>query len=420
MCRKYLDIDMMSQNKIDWTNTEERLTFENDLNRYRKDKQKRSYCEKVAWFILVFILPLGLVVALYGPCAYFIVSLAIDKKNKEEIILLQKCMNGSELSASSKNCDPTELEYYDLQNYILINFYPYLTLFCQGTAFLMASLWHITDYRKWNPLGGIIAMLCLPVDILIFYLEPLGYVGTIVAMVFGFIPFLVVMADAAFPTKTMVVVSNGMEIKINRNSWTEDISLSYNQRYNFVARMTWKGWTAFSTIALCIPLFKSLAFYENVLGVVILVLEGIPQMISMSFVMIHWDTTFDQHGFELFESLIDLPLVVWYLSFYCSPETQNAVIGKLFFNKVSTFIGRYAEYIEKYIYVENGKMKKNKECPENETEGTHHIRCRLPAYDISKFTNVFLHHIVHIIFCPFVGIWECFNAFKSAFIRDFK
>ena len=55
MCRKYLDIDMMSQNKIDWTNTEERLSFENDLNRYRKDKQKRSYCEKVAWFILVFI-----------------------------------------------------------------------------------------------------------------------------------------------------------------------------------------------------------------------------------------------------------------------------------------------------------------------------------------------------------------------------
>ena len=84
-------------------------------------------------------------------------------------------------------------------------------------------------------------MLCLPVDILILYLDPLGYVGTIVAMVFGFIPFLMVMADAAFSTKPIVVISNGKKIKINRNSWIEDISLSYNQRYNFVARMTWKG-----------------------------------------------------------------------------------------------------------------------------------------------------------------------------------
>ena len=65
-------------------------------------------------------------------------------------------------------------------------------------------------------------------------------------------------------------------------------------------------------------------------------------------------------------------------------------------------------------------MKKNEECTKEKTEGKHDMRCRLPAYDISKFTNVFLHHIVHIIVCPFVAMWECFNAFKSAFIRDFK
>ena len=52
---------MMSQNKIDWTNSEERIAFENDLKRYRKDKQKRSCSEKIGWFILIFILPLGLV-----------------------------------------------------------------------------------------------------------------------------------------------------------------------------------------------------------------------------------------------------------------------------------------------------------------------------------------------------------------------
>ena len=58
----------MSRNKTDWTNSKERLDFENDLKRYRKDKQKRScidilpraiglcwyYCGYGFWFHTLF------------------------------------------------------------------------------------------------------------------------------------------------------------------------------------------------------------------------------------------------------------------------------------------------------------------------------------------------------------------------------
>ena len=301
-------MNMKITHKINWENAEERLSFENDLKNSKAEKKERSLCDKIVWFLGIFILPIGLVITLYGPCAYFIVLLATEKKKEEELKLLQMCNNGSQLEDSSEKCDPTELEYDDLLNYILINIYPYITLFCQGGAFLMASLWHVIDYRQWNLLGGIISQLCLPVDILIFYLEPLGFVGTTAAMVLGFGPYVIIIADAAFPVKPMIVVANGNIVRINRNSWTEDISISYNQRYNFVARVTLTGWTAFSTLALCMALLKGSTFNENALGAVILALECVPQMIGLALVMIHWDANFDQHGFELFESLVDMPV----------------------------------------------------------------------------------------------------------------
>ena len=414
------EMNTRKNKKINWKNPKERLAFENDLKIFRAEKKKRSRYQKCGWFTVVFILQFGLVVLLYGTCAYFIVSLAIHKKNEEELILLQRCYNESQLKECAKKCDPTRFEYNDIQNYILINCYPYLTVFCQGTAFVMVSLWHVTDYRLWNVLGGITATLCLPVDIWIFYLEPLGFTGTSTAMVLAFVPYCIVIADAAFPVKPMNVVANGKIIKINRNSWTGDLSMSYNQRYNFVARITLKGWTAFSTVALCIPLFKGGTLYENALGTVILTLEGIPQMMSLALGMIHWDATFDQLGFEVFESLVDMPLVLWYLSFYCSPKTKNAVIGKLFLNCVSMFLHRYGEYIEKYLYVEGDVDEGNKGWVDDYTEIKCRIRCGLPAYDSSKFKNVFMYHTIYLIACPFVGMWECFMALKAAFNRDFK
>ena len=53
-------------------------------------------------------------------------------------------------------------------------------------------MFHFLPYRLWNLAGFIMANLCLPVDILIFYKEPFGPLGTLAAMVFGFLPFNII------------------------------------------------------------------------------------------------------------------------------------------------------------------------------------------------------------------------------------
>ena len=66
-------------------------------------------------------------------------------------------------------------------------------------------------------------MLCLPVDVIIFYKEPIGMVGTMFAMVLGFVPFGIMIADAAFPETETVIITKGIEyimmmmIKTNPN-----------------------------------------------------------------------------------------------------------------------------------------------------------------------------------------------------------
>ena len=49
---------------------------------------------------------------------------------------------------------------------------------------------------------------CLPVDILIFYKEPIGIWGTLLAPL-SFIPFCVMIADAMFPDKEVLVKGIG-------------------------------------------------------------------------------------------------------------------------------------------------------------------------------------------------------------------
>ena len=409
---------MRIRNKVDWGKSEERLDFETELRNYRLDLKARSSFNKTKWFAGIFIVQFLIILSLYGPCAYFIVSIASDKKEKEELIMLEKCNNRSlSIDLAEENCGITMLEYYDLENYLLINVYPFLTAFCQGTAFLCVCLWHVTSYRWWNFLGGVVACLCLPVDMLIFYVEPLGFIGTTVVMVLGFVPFCIIMADAAFPIKPMVLLANGKLVSRNRNSWTEDYSISYNQRFNFVARVTWAGWKAFSTIALGITLLKGSSYNEVALGTVVLVLEGMPGIIRLALTMIHWESSFDHAGFELFDALVDIPLVLWYLTFYSSPRTKNAVIGKLLLNSISIFIQMYAEYVEKYLYNESYDIKETEE--KNLIEIRNSNRGML-VYDNSKMVNVCVNHILYTAACPFFLVWETFKVLKESFIRDFK
>ena len=59
------------------------------------------------------------------------------------------------------------------------------------------------------------------------------------AMVLGFIPFGITMGDAIYPQREVKVMdTKGQIATIQKNSWTKHLSLSHNERYNFVLRMT--------------------------------------------------------------------------------------------------------------------------------------------------------------------------------------
>ena len=79
----------------------------------------------------------------------------------------------------------------------------------------------------------------------------------------GFVPFGITIADAAFPEQEQYVAGlNGRIIKITKNSWVKHFSFSYNERYNFLIRMTWVGYSFFATVALGIALMKGMVLFK--------------------------------------------------------------------------------------------------------------------------------------------------------------
>ena len=108
-----------------------------------------------------------------------------------------------------ENLSFPEFEFYEWENYFFVTIYPYMVIFLQGTAIICSILFNFTDYRKWNMLFTILAGCCLPVDVLIFYKEPFGSIGTLIIMVAAFVPYMVMVADVMFPEKEMFVYSKG-------------------------------------------------------------------------------------------------------------------------------------------------------------------------------------------------------------------
>ena len=285
---------------------------------------------------------------------------------------------------------------------------------------------------------------------LIFYKEPLGTIATLLAMVLGFIPFVIIMADAAFPEKEVFVYANGEVTKKLKNSWSKHLSISYNERYNFVLRVTWNGYLFFSTIALGISLLQVSSTEEFVLGIVVLSVEGIPQFLVLGMTMAHWHDSFEKAALDLFFNGMDIPLCIWYLSFYCNPRTKFAVIAKILVESLSNSLNNYGAYVERYLYfeepVEEQKPTNNLDqrdmistskvqpadvttngVPELGSQPPYVLKdeikkmyiYRTNYYDNANLANVLFYHSLYILLCPFIGLWEIANATKSSLTRDF-
>ena len=244
---------------IDWSDAAAREDYENDLKAHREVKRNYSWSQWLIWFFGIILIPALLVICFYGAVAYAIINGALEEKKVKEEIMRQEW---EELRQANFTVDLGKInfEYSNPMN-TLLRHYIFLTGPCQGLAFLSSVAFHYTNYRLWNLLGTIGSLLCLPVDMLIFYVEPLGFVGTLVAMVMGFIPFAITIADAVYPEKEVNVIGLQGEIfTVHKNSWTKHLSLSYNERYNLVLRMTAAGYSFFATVALVITLLRGIMF----------------------------------------------------------------------------------------------------------------------------------------------------------------
>ena len=66
------------------------------------------------------------------------------------------------------------------------------------------------SYKLWSPFTVVIASVCLPVDVLIFYAEPFGVWGTLVVLCIAFIPFAVLQAEAMYPEREVWIIDIGL------------------------------------------------------------------------------------------------------------------------------------------------------------------------------------------------------------------
>ena len=113
---------------------------------------------------------------------------------------------------------------------------------------------------------------------------------------------------------------------------------------------------------------------------------------------------------------MDLPLSVWYLTFYCNPRLQLAVVNKILMQGMNSTAVSYGEYVENYLHSEHiyeGNAKIDFDLVNSKEKPS------LRVYNVSNILNVFLHQTLFILLIPIMAVREIFNAVKNSLMRDF-
>ena len=113
-------------------------------------------------------------------------------------------------------------------------------------------------------------------------------------------------------------------------------------------------------------------------------------------------------------ALVDIPISIWYLTFYCNPVIKLAVVNKIFIKGLSESAALYAASTEKYLHTEElyeGDLEdlKNKEIVE--IKGGR-------GYDVTSIKNVCISHLIHFLSMPFTAAKEIYIPIKTSLIRD--
>ena len=151
------------------------------------------------------------------------------------------------------------------------------------------------------------------------------------------------------------------------------------------------------------------------MGWLVLLVEGIPQLMILSMAMTHWHSEFKTVAIELFCTAVNIPLSVLYLGFYCNPRVQLAVVSKILLEGLHASAQLYGEYVEEYIHDESMPLTGD---DARIVDGDDKTTNSCLTYDVSSRWNVAMLHVIYVIIIPFVGLKEIGIALWHSLIRD--
>ena len=104
----------------------------------------------------------------------------------------------------------------------------------------------------------------------------------------------------------------------------------------------------------------------------------------------------------------DVPIAVWYLTFYCNPAIKLVVVNKIIIEGLCGVASLYGESTEKYLHVEE-------ECEGADLETVDLVTA---GYHVSSMSSVCLHHVAHVLLLPLTAAREIFSPIREAITRD--
>ena len=148
------------------------------------------------------------------------------------------------------------------------------------------------------------------------------------------------------------------------------------------------------------------------MGILVLAVEGMPQLLILAMVMTHWHGDFNVSALSFFVSFIDIPLILWYLSFYCNERTKYAVIGKIINLAIENSAGEWVDLVETYIYNEKEEIEKDSAWGEKSTDTG-------KGYDVSSPWKIICYQTAYFLASPIIGKMEAILLLKRLCLNLF-
>ena len=112
----------------------------------------------------------------------------------------------------------------------------------------------------------------------------------------------------------------------------------------------------------------------------------------------------------------EVPLSVWYMTFYCNPNIKYAVLNKIVLQGLNACAVSYGDYVESYLYSE--QVYEGEASPQIDLVNPDKDHGK-SFYNVSSPLSVLLYQLLYILMVPLIAFREIFIALKASMTRDF-